>query len=163
MKGYHPYAVREPGTLYDALSRAIDQVGGVKRAADLINRTPGWLDDAANPYREESKRGQVSLAEGAAMSRAGATALAEYLAHCCGGLLLPPIPAAAPGALQVALARTVRENGEAVSEIIQRSADGVIDKSDASAALKEVDEALRAYMTVRAMLVRVIETGEPLR
>lgn len=163
MARYRPYAPRDPGTLFDCLKRGIDQLGGVRKAADVIGRTEDWLDSAANPYREEDKRGKVSLAEAAAMCRAGATAPAEYLALLCGGQLLPPIALETPKAIQGALGDIARESGEAIAEIIQRAADGEIDVPDAKAGLKEIDDLLRAAMVVRAAFVQVIETGEPLK
>lgn len=163
MAGYKPYARREPGTIFEALERAIDQLGGAKLAADIINRTRSWLDDATNPNREEGKRGHVSLAEAAAMSRAGSTALAEYLVECCGGRMLPPIPADTPKAIHAALAATVQEGAEVTAEIIQRAADGEIDVEDAKAGLERIKDVLRAYATVEAMLRQVVESGESLR
>lgn len=163
MAGYKPYARRERGTIFEALERAIDQLDGVKRAADIINRTRGWLDDATNPNREESKRGHVSFAEAAQMSRAGATALAEYLVQECGGRMLPPIPADAPSALHAALAATVQEGAEATTEMIRRAADGVIDIGDAKASLERIRDVQRAYATVEAMMLKIIESGEALR
>lgn len=163
MAGYKPYAPREPGTIFEALERAIDQLDGAKRAADIINRTRSWLDDATNPNREEGKRGHVSLAEAAAMSRAGATALAEYLVQLCGGRMLPPVSADTPKAIHAALVATVQEGAEATSEMIQRAADGEIDIEDAKASLVRIRDVQRAYATVEAMMLQIIESGEPLR
>ncbi len=163
MAAYKPYARREPGTIWDAFERAIDQLNGAKRAADIINRTRGWLDDATNPNREEGKRGHLSLAEAAAMSRAGATALAEYLVECCGGRMLPPISADTPKAIHAALAATVQEGAEVTTEIIARAADGEIDIEDAKASLERIKDVQRAYATIEAMMLAIIESGEPLR
>jgi hypothetical protein len=163
MAGYRPYVRREPGTLFDALERGIDQVGGAKVAADLINRTRSWLDDATNPNREEGKRGHVSLADAAAMSRAGATAFAEYLVECCGGQMLPPISLNTPKAVHGVLADIVREGAEAIGEMIQRAADGEIDIADAKASIAQIDDVVRAYLTAKAMMQHVIDTGETLK
>lgn len=160
---YKPYAPREAGTIFEALENAVDQLGGAKRTADVIDRTRGWLDDATNPNREEGKRAHVTLAQAAAMSRAGATALAEYLVQECGGRMLPPIPADVPRSMHAALAATVQEGAEATSEMIQRAADGEIDIEDAKASLARIRDVQRAYATVEAMMRQIIESGEPLR
>lgn len=162
-RAYKPYAPRERGTMFEALERGIDQVGGAKVAADLIDKTRSWLDDATNPNREDGKRGHVTLAHAAALSRAGATAFAEYLADCCGGHLLPPISINTPKAVHATLADIVREGAEAVSEMIQRSADGEIDIEDAKKVLPQIDDVIRAYLTAKAMMQGVIDTGEALK
>jgi hypothetical protein len=92
-------------------------------------------------------------------SRAGAVSLAEDLALLAGGVFLPPVPDSAPHALQLAVAAYAAESGEALGEIIRRAADGDFSKQDATASLKEIDEALRALMTVRAIAVAAKDGG----
>jgi hypothetical protein len=163
MSGFNPTKPRKHGTLHAALSRAIDQLGGLDDAAEMIGRGRDWLYTAADPDREKSKQAKLSLEEARVMSRAGATALAEDLALLAGGLFLPPVPDTAPAAIHAALARYASESGEAMSVIISRAADGVFDVADARAALKEIDEALRAMMTLRSLAVTVLDSGEAVR
>ncbi|MDB5458129.1 MAG: hypothetical protein JWP92_3714 [Caulobacter sp.] len=163
MSGFRPTKPRPPGSLHEALSRAVDQLGGLKKAADIIDRGTDWLYSAADPDRERSKAASLSYAEIRSLSRAGATALAEDLALLAGGVFLPPVPETAPAAIHAALATYAAESGQAIAEIITRAADGVFDRVDATKALPEIDDALRALMTVRALAVAVIERGESLR
>ena len=159
MSGFKPTKPRPAGCMQAALTRGIDQLGGLPEAAEIIQRSTNWLYTAADPDVERRKKATLSYEEARMMSRAGATALAEDLALLAGCLLLPPIPPTAPCALQSALASYAKESGEALSEIIQRAADGVFDRRDAQAALKEIDEALRALMNVRALAVAALDEG----
>lgn len=154
---------REHGSLHEALGRAIDQVGGAKAAADLIDRGSDWLYSAADPNRERGKAATLNHPELRTLCRHGATALAEDFALLCGGLFLPPVPKTAPGAIQAALAVYVTESADVISETIRRAADGEIDRTDAVPMLKEIDDAIRAMMGLRALVVEVIESGEALR
>jgi len=157
------YAPRKRGTLHAALTRAIEELGGADKVADVLERSPDWVYSAANPHRDENKKGVVTWAMARALVRAGALSIAEDMAHEAGGVFMPPIPAASPTALHGALADYLNEHGQAVSEIVKRAADGVIDKADAAAALPELDDALRTLMAVRALLERVANSGEALR
>lgn len=159
MSGFRPSKPRRHGTLHAALVRSIDEVGGLDLAAELIQRSTNWLYTAADPDVERRKKATLSYEEARALSRAGATALAEDLALIAGGLFLPPIPTTAPAALQAALASYAKESGEALCELISRAADGVFCRRDAEAALKEIDEALRALMHVRALAVSALDEG----
>ncbi|MFZ0269922.1 hypothetical protein [Caulobacter sp.] len=163
MSGFRPTKPRVPGTLQAALTRAIDQLHGLDHAAELIDRGRDWLYSAADPDREKGKQANLSYAEARTLSRHGATALAEDLALLAGGVFLPPVPATAPAAIHMALAQYAHESGEAISLMISRVADGVFDVPDAKAALKEIDEALRAMMALRALAASVLETGEAAR
>lgn len=162
---FKPMKPRTPGSLHHALTRAINEVGGLSAAADLIQRQDNWLYKAADPDVDERRKATLSYEEARTMSRAGASALAEDLALLAGGFFLPPIPDTAPHALQMAVASYVAESGEALSEILKRAADGDFSRSDATASLKEIDDALRTLMSVRAIAVGIAEGANvlPLR
>jgi len=157
MTPFRPVKPRAPGTLHLALTTAINQVGGLAPAADLIQRSESWLYTAADPDVERRREAKLSYEEARTLSREGATALAEDLALLAGGVFLPPPPDAAPHVLQHALAAYASESGEALGEIIKRAADGDFSKTDAKCALKEIDEALRALMSLRAIAVGTLE------
>lgn len=150
---FRPLKPRQPGTLHHALTRAINQVGGLSTVADLIQRQDNWVYKAADPDVDERRKATLSYEDARTISRAGATALAEDLALLAGGVFLPPVPDMTPHALQIALSAYAAESGEAMSEVIRRAADGDFSRADATASLKEIDEALRALMTVRAIAV----------
>lgn len=157
------YSARKRGTSHAALTKAIDDLGGADKVGDVIDQSPGWVYDAANPHRPAGKATSLSWAQARALARAGAFSIAEDMAAEAGGVFMPPIPATSPTALHGALAAYLNEHGQAVSEIIRRAADGEFDQPDADAALPELDDALRTLMTVRALLERVAKTGEALR
>lgn len=157
MTGFRPTKPRRHGTLHAALSRAIDQVGGLEEAAEVIRRSTNWLYTAADPDVERRKKATLSLEDAIALGREGGVALAEFHALSVGGLFLPPVPSTAPAAVQAALAAYAKESGEALAEVISRASDGVFDRRDAEAALKEIDEALRALMALRALAITTIE------
>lgn len=166
MTPFRPVKPRAPGSLHSALTRAINEVGGLAPAADLIQRSESWLYTAADPDVERRREAKLSYEEARTLSRAGAVGLAEDLALLAGGVFLPPPPDTAPHALQLALSTYAAESGEALGEIIKRAADGDFSKADAKATLKEIDEALRALMTVRSITVATMEGGSnvlPLR
>gem|GEM_PF-561550 len=150
---FKPMKPRTPGSLHHALTRAINEVGGLSAAADLIQRQDNWLYKAADPDVDERRKATLSYEEARAMCRAGATALAEDLALLAGGFFLPPVPDTAPHALQMAVATYAAESGEALSEILKRAADGDFSPRDATASLKEIDDALRALMAIRSIAV----------
>lgn len=157
MTVFRPVKPRAPGTLHLALTRAINDVGGLAVAADLIQRSESWVYAAADPDVERRREAKLSYDEARTLSRAGAVSLAEDLALLAGGLFLPPVPDTAPNALQLAVAAYAQESGDVLSEIIRRAADGDFSPRDAVAALKEIDEALRALMSVRAITVSMTE------
>jgi len=160
MKRYSP---RERGTMQDALTKAIGELNGVDKVADVIDQAPGWVYDAANPHRPKGKAASLSWAQARALARAGCLSIAEDMASEAGGAFMPPVPSTSPAALHAALAAYLNEHGQAVAEIIKRAADGEIDTADAQAALPELDDALKTLMAVRALLERVAKTGEALR
>lgn len=153
----NPTKPRPAGTTPAVLIRAINQVGGLPAAADLIQRNESWLYAAADPDVDRRREAKLSYEEARTLSRAGASAFAEDLALLAGGLFLPPVPDTAPQALQVAVAAYATESGEALGEIIRRAADGDFSPRDATAALKEIDDALRALMSVRAITVAMTD------
>lgn len=157
MSAFRPIKPRAPGSLHLALTRAINEVGGLTAAADVIQRAETWLYTAADPDVERRREAKLSYEEARSLSRSGAIALAEDLALLAGGVFLPPVPDTAPHALQMAVATYAAESGEALGEIIRRAADGDFSKQDASASLKEIDEALRALMNIRAIAVATAE------
>lgn len=150
---FKPMKPRTPGSLHHALTRAINEVGGLPAAADLIQRQENWLYKAADPDVDERRKATLSYEEARTLTRSGATALAEDLALLAGGVFLPPVAETAPHALQLAVAKYAMESGEALSEIIRRAADGDFSQIDATASLKEIDDALRALMAVRSIAV----------
>lgn len=151
-KPFNPTKPRRPFTTPHVLTRGVNEVGGLAVAADLIQRNERWLYTAADPDVERRREAKLSYEDARTLSRAGASAFAEDLSLLAGGVFLPPLPETAPHALQMAVASYASESGEALAEIIRRAADGEFSQIDAQASLKEIDDAMRALMGVRAIV-----------
>lgn len=153
MATFRPTKPRSHGSLHLALTNAINEVGGLAAAGELIHRGENWLYTAADPDVERRKEARLSYEDARTLCRAGATSLAEDLSLLAGGVFLPPVPDTAPHALQLAVAAYAAESGEALAEIIRRAADGDFSQQDAAVSLKEIDDALRALMGIRAIAI----------
>lgn len=158
---FRPTKPRSHGSLHLALTNAINEVGGLAAAGELIHRGENWLYTAADPDVERRKEARLSYEDARTLSRAGATSLAEDLSLLAGGAFLPPLPDTAPHALQLAVAAYAAESGEVLAEIIRRAADGDFSPQDATVSLKEIDEALRALMGIRAITVETASGSRP--
>ena len=157
MTGFSPVKPRRPGTLHQALSRAVDQVAGPQAAGDLIERTRSWVYAACDPDAPPEKAARLSYAEARTLTRAGASALAEDLALLAGGVFLPPAPDAAPCAVSAALAEFSADSGAAVAGMVRALADGLLDRREASRTLGEIDRTLRALCALRAVTAAAAE------
>lgn len=144
---FRPVKPRKPGSIHKAISDAIAQVGTLDEAAEVIERQPYWLYTAADPDVERRKEAHLTFAHACKLSGAGATALAEHLAHEAGGVFVPA-GVIDQAALQAQLATFSAEGGEMVSEIIRRAADGEFDRIDAAVAMPLIQDALRPMLAL---------------
>lgn len=138
---------RPPGSHYEALAKAIGQVGGLNQAADVVERPRASLHAAGDPDTPDRKRVKLSYAEACKLAGAGGTALAEHIAHEAGGVFVPG-GAIDQAALQAQLATFTAESGEMVSEMIRRAADGEFDHLDGAASLSLIQDALRPMLAL---------------
>lgn len=156
---------RHPGTLHAAVLGAVEELG-LDRAAHETIRSTGWLYDATDDSRSPTRRDCLTdesldgrqaarpLYEDAReLSRAGATALAIDLATLAGGAFLPIAVDTDLAAAHAAVANFSLQSGEAISETVQCVADGKLCPADARKALPLIDDALRALMALRAVVV----------
>lgn len=149
MTSYRTMKPRPPGSIYDAITKAIGQIeGGLSRAAEVVDRPRSSLHAAGDPDTPDRKRVKLSFAEACKLANAGGTALAEHIAHEAGGVFVPA-GAIDQAALQAQLASFSAESGELVSEIIKRVADGDFCASDGAAGLQLIDDALRPLLALR--------------
>lgn len=149
MSSYRTMKPRPPGSIYDAITRAIGQIdGGLSRAAEVIDRPRSSLHAAGDPDTPDRKRVKLSYAEACKLAHEGGTALAEHIAHEAGGVFVPA-GAIDQAALQAQLASFTVESGEMISEIIKRAADGEFDHMDGAASLNLIDDALRPLLALR--------------
>ena len=161
MTGFAPVKPRGPGTLHEALSRAVDQLGGPQPAGDVIERSRSWMYAACDPDLPAEKAARLSYPEARGLTRAGATALAEDLALLAGGVFLPPPPDAAPCAVSAALAEFSADSGAAVADMVRALADGLLTRREASRTLGEIDRTLRALCALRAVTAAAAESAAP--
>lgn len=149
MSSYRTMKPRPPGSIYDAITRAIGQIdGGLSRAAEVIDRPRSSLHAAGDPDTPDRKKVKLSYAEACKLAHEGGTALAEHIAHEAGGVFVPA-GAIDQAALQAQLASFSVESGEAIAEMIRRLADGDLDTPDGRALLPMIDDALRPLLALR--------------
>lgn len=149
MSSYRTMKPRPPGSIYDAITRAIGQIdGGLSRAAEVIDRPRSSLHAAGDPDTPDRKRVKLSYAEACKLAHEGGTALAEHIAHEAGGVFVPA-GVIDEAALQAHVAAFSVESGEAVGEIIRRAADvdGFCER-DATASLPHIKDALRPLLAL---------------
>ena len=161
MTGFAPVKPRGPGTLHEALSRAVDQLGGPQTAGDVIERSRSWMYAACDPDLPPEKAARLSNPEARGLTSAGAPALAEDLALLAGGVFLPPPPDAAPCAVSAALAEFSADSGAAVADMVRALADGLLTRREASRTLGEIDRTLRALCALRAVTAAAAESAAP--
>lgn len=148
-RSFRPQKPIDPDLPKAAVRRLFDQVGGIKRVAARLG------------YRSESQvyamadgndPAEITFAQVVQLTGPDAPAGAEHLALVAGGVFLP-IPAAntAIGALTGA---AMRESGEAAAELIEALAAGLTPE-EATRALPEIDDAVRAWTQLRARVAAV--------
>lgn len=139
---------RDPGSLEAAIARAYEQVGGIKDAAYLLERS----DSQLYAYASATDPAAMPLPLAARLCSLGGTSLAEHLAALCGGTFRPEA-AAAENASVIALAgEAVREAGEAVSSAIAAAADGSLTEAERAKVADEADHAISAFTKLRSAM-----------
>lgn len=153
-----PMKPRSPGTLHAAVRSAAEELG-YQTAADLVERSESWVHSAGDPDRDPNKAANLTYAQARAWSRGGATALASDLAVLAGGAFLPVSIDPDLDAAHAAVAAFSLESGEAVSAIVQCVADGKLCAADARKSIPQIDDALRALMALRSVVVAASDTA----
>lgn len=145
-----------PGSIHDAIRRAVVAAGGVEAAAaDLecgIARVSGWSD----PEAENGRR--MALADAARLARmhpAVAEVLARHFAALAGGAYAPPDPEA--GTVSGACATLSRSAAEAASALMLALDEGgpggaEVTEEERRRIGRAADE---AYNAARALLTRL--------
>lgn len=133
---------RQPGSAYDALDQFIDQCGGPKVLADFaavrLSTAYSWTDPDQSKGTPFATLCQLTR-------HYGATAAAEHLAACAGGVFVP-MPKGNGALLENAAALSV-ETADAVSAIIrsicERTGRPVIDAAMHAEINEELFDVLR--------------------
>lgn len=151
MSNYSPYKPKEPGTIWDAIANALDQVGGPEAAARHCRRKTWWAYTVADQDASEKARTKLSYDDACTMAQHGGTALVEHMALEAGGVFLP-CASDLDGSVQDAIANASRETGEGISSAILAVATlGTCGLAKAKAG-REIREGIRA---LTAMLAHV--------
>jgi hypothetical protein len=145
----------EPDQPKVAVRRLFDQLGGIKRVAVRLVRSPSQTYAYADPGVSD----ELTFAQAASLTSHEATAAAEYLALLAGGVFLPiALSADEIGELT---AQSIREHGEACAELVRALTDFTIDDGERARALAELDEALRVLVQLRCAVAASRKTDRP--
>lgn len=148
MQNFSPMKPRTPGTIWSAISRAMDQVGGPAAMAAHVERKTWWAYTVSDEDAAANARTNLSFADACTLAEKGGVALAEHIALKAGGVFVPA-GVIDEAALQAHVAAFSVESGEAVGEIIRRAADvdGFCER-DATASLPHIKDALRPLLAL---------------
>lgn len=141
MTNFRPMKPREPGSIWDAISTAMNQVGGAEKMAHAVNRKPYWSYAVSDDVQSAKQRISLSYADACAIADRGGHELAQHLALCAGGVFLP-IGDSRLSDIQTGAAQLSQEAGEAVSGLIQRLMDGSFCAADRRASLPQLLDVL---------------------
>jgi len=148
MKNFSPMKPRQPGTIWAAVSRAMNQVGGAEAMSQAVDRKVWWAYTVSDEDAAANARVSLSFADACKLAEAGGTALAEHIALRAGGVFIPAEDID-DASLQAHVAAFSVESGEAVGEIIRRAADkDGFCPADAQASLSHLKDALRPLLAL---------------
>ncbi|MEH6676161.1 hypothetical protein [Phenylobacterium sp.] len=147
MNAFNPMKPREPGTVWEAISAAMDQIGGAEKMAQAANRKTWWAYTVSDEDAAANARTSLSFADACVLAEKGGVALAEHIALKAGGVFIPA-GAIDDAVLKAELASFSSESGDLVSEIIRRTADDEFCAKDGAAALPLVKGALRSLLSL---------------
>jgi hypothetical protein len=139
---------RDYGSTKDIATRLVDEAGGVKRAAFLLERAVSRVYEFCDPACPD----QMSYDFVRKLTEfCGATTAAKDLATLAGGVFMPI--AIDDGDLSRIAADKAHEHGRVTTQLFVAMGDGEVSRDEARELLKQVDGELHALMTLRAKLV----------
>lgn len=147
MKNFSPMKPRAPGTVWEAISEAMSQLGGAEQMASKANRKVWWAYTVSDEDASANARTGLSFTDACTLAEKGGTALAEHMALRAGGVFIPG-GLIDDAALKAELASFSAESGGLVSEIIRGTADEDFCPREAAAALPGVKGALRHLLAI---------------
>ncbi len=150
---FKPYKPREYASTKDVVTRLIDQAGGIKRAAFVLERSP----TQTLAYSDPATADQISFDQVRHLVAAtDAIAAAEDLAALAGGVFLP---APAPNeSFDMLAAEGARDWGEFTAALLRARAEKRLHKASDDPVLKggdllrRLDKLINALATARASL-----------
>lgn len=137
------------GTLKDATARLIEAVGGLKSAAELSRVGVSQLHAYA---AEDQPTTYMPVDIARALEAASGQPSITHCLAAAGGYTLHRQDNG-DGAIHT----TIKEVGDVLSTLGQALADGQIDRDEASALIREIDEAMTQMTGLRLRLVPVVE------
>ena len=145
---FRPYKPREYASTKEVITRALDQAGGIKRAAHLLGRSPTQTTAYSDPATpDEISFDQVRRL----VSATGAPGPAEDLAALAGGVFVPI--AACTEFFEDLVARSSTEWGEFVSLLMKAHSTGKLDPLARRDILKELDGLIRSLVAARSQII----------
>lgn len=146
------HLAREYGSVEQVTEALIDQAGGVKRVCFILGRSKSAVYGYADPKADS----QMTLGQGAALTRPGVDALADWYAALAGGVFVP-MPLPAQGAVARDVARLAQKSGAFLSGAVQSLADGSVCAAEARAMLADLDDVLRCAAHIRGRLDGIVK------
>lgn len=150
MTNFRPMKPRKPGSIWDAISTAMDQIGGPEEMANAVKRKPYWSYVVADDAQSAKQRTSLSFADACTIAEKGGVELAQHMALCAGGVFLP-VAENGLADVQNGAALLSQEAGEAVAGLIQRLMDGSFDCADRRASLPQLLDVLGAIAPLIAL------------
>lgn len=148
---FRPYKARPYFSTKDVVTRLLDEAGGIKRAAHILDRSPTQTTAYSDPgTADEITYDMVRRL----VDSTGATAAAEDLAALAGGIFVPISHES--GALEDLVAHSSREWGEFVALIISAHCAGKLSKLKRAEVLRELDSLIRTLVSVRGRIISAL-------
>lgn len=142
---FRPYKPRDYASTKEVITRALDQAGGIKRAAHLLGRSPTQTTAYSDPATpDEISFDQVRRL----VSATGAPGPAEDLAALAGGVFVPI--AACTESFEDLVARSSTEWGKFISLLMRARTDDHFARRDI---LKELDGLIRSLVAARSQII----------
>lgn len=140
---FRPVKPRDPEQPKAAVARLYEQNGGAKHVAVKL----GLGHAQVYSFTDPQDPAEISFARVAALTSRDAPAAAEYLATLAGGAYLPLPPADSD--LGLLTAESIAAHGDAAAELVRALKDGRVTDQERTAAVVELDEAIRALVQLR--------------
>lgn len=140
---FNPVKPRDPELPKAAVGRLVEQVGGPKESATRLALSLSQVYAFTDPACAD----EISFARVASLTSREATAAVEYLANRAEGVFLP-LPAGDTDLGQLT-AESILKHGQAAAELVAALRDGRLDDRERAAAVRALDEAIRALAQLR--------------
>jgi hypothetical protein len=143
---------RDYGTTKAVVARLIDDAGGAKQAAFIVERAASVVYS----YADSDVEAQMSFDMARRLAAAsGSRALADDAAAMAGGVFMPI--EADEASVNALAAQHAHEHGRVVTQLFVSLADLKVSAVEARDLIKRVDDELRALVGLRAHLTKTVD------